>query len=522
MKFGAVYCLYDDTEYLIPSLFPISSYLDKVLFLISDVPWNGKSCDNSSTIQKVKELCSQNKNFELIQGHWTNEIDQRNFGLSKFFEWKIDIYFIIDSDEIYHPQHFLNIKNFIIQNSQYDAFHVEWNTYWKKSYYRIYPRESYKPVIAVNVNHFHFTIIRGGSTTVIRTESAVLKIPNKNYGKYNAVVIPPEVAICYHMSYARDDSYMKRKMEINSHAPEFIPNWYENIWEKWTPQMKNLHPVTSQQYSIALKEDFSIFPDQLKTFIKGETNRKCSIIILNWNSCNLLKRCLDFIGKNTLRPYDIIIIDNGSTKDDSVEYINSIKDVIAYKIILNKGNRGFSAGVNQGIMASDPDTDICLLNVDAEVQEGWLEEMYKTMITLPDAGMVGPLGNEVASGHQREGYVDRDCLTPNLYGYCLLIFRELIDKIGLFDEAYKMGGYEDNDMGIRAKLAGYELYISAKALVKHKAHQVYDLNGIDHYKMDAENREIYLNKFFGVLLEIGKVTNLYSNEEICRKLRIKL
>jgi hypothetical protein len=39
-----------------------------------------------------------------------------------------------------------------------------------------------------------------------------------------------------------------------------------------------------------------------------------------------------------------------------------------------------------------------------------------------------------------------------------------------------LGGYEDNDYGIRAKLAGYELYISAKSLVRHKAHQVYKLN----------------------------------------------
>lgn len=168
------------------------------------------------------------------------------------------------------------------------------------------------------------------------------------------------------------------------------------------------------------------------------------------------------------------------------------------------------------------DSDVCLLNVDAEPQEGWLERMYDTMMAFPDAGMVGPLGNEVASGHQKEGYVQEDCQTPNLYGYCLLILRELIDKIGLFDEIYKIGGYEDNDYGIRAKLAKYELYISAKALVRHKAHQVYDLNGIDHYRQDDINREIYLNKFFGVLLDIGKLANLYNNEDICRKLRLKL
>jgi len=516
MKFGAVYCLYDDTEYLNPSLFPISYHMDKVLFLISDVPWNGKSCDNSSIVAKVKELCAQNKNFELIQGHWTNEIDQRNFGLSKFFEWGIDIYFVIDNDEIYHLQHFLNIKNFITSNPQVDAFHVEWNTYWKKSYYRIWPREGYQPLIAVRVNRFLFTIIRGGTTSVIRTSTTVLKIK----GSYNAVLISPEIAICYHMSYARYDDYMRRKMEINSHASEFIPSWYENIWEKWTPEMKNLHPVTPRQYNIAVKEDFSIFPDQLKVFIKNEKlpSRLCSIVILNWNSCSLLKRCLSLIEKNTKHPYEIVIVDNGSIKDDSVEYIKTLD----CKKIFNKENRGFAPGVNQGMKMTTAGSDICLMNVDAEPQEGWLERMYETMIKVSDAGIVGPLGNEGGVGHQRVNYVSNDVYSPNLYGFCMLILREVFDKIGYFDDVYKIGCYEDNDYGIRSKLAGYELAISAKSLVIHKSHQVYDINGIDSKEQDNINHGIYLNKFFGVLLDLAKVYNFYNNEELCRKLRIKL
>ena len=321
------------------------------------------------------------------------------------------------------------------------------------------------------------------------------------------------MAICYHLSYARDDDTMRRKFETNSHAKEFIGDWYEEIWLKWHPDMRDLHPVTPSQYKMATKDDFSRLPLQLRGFIKREQlpHRKCSIIILNWNSKELLQRCLELIEKNTRRNnYEVILIDNGS-EDNSVEYI---KGLGLEKVVYNKENLGFVKGVNQGIKISDPDSDICLLNVDAEPQEGWLVEMYETMMRWDDAGMVGPLGNEVPSGHQREGYVDRDAVTPNLYGYCLLILREVLEKIGVFDEdLYEIGGYEDNDLGIRAKLARFELYISARSLVRHKAHQVFNKNGLDRDSIEGRNRERYLNKFFGVLLNYARKYELYQDRE---------
>ena len=110
MKFGAVVCLYDDHEYLEITVEPFKKHLEKILFLISDVPWNGKIADNSKTIEFVKNLCKKNKNFELIQGHWINEIEQRNFGLELFYKNNIDYCFVLDNDEIYWESQILEIK----------------------------------------------------------------------------------------------------------------------------------------------------------------------------------------------------------------------------------------------------------------------------------------------------------------------------------------------------------------------------------------------------------------------------
>jgi len=523
MKFAAMYCLYDDYEYLDISLESFKN-IDKILFLISDVPWNGNKDqrNNIDTINHVKNLCNKNSNYELITGHWINEINQRNFGLSKLFKENYDYTFIIDNDEIYHDYHIENIKKFILSNTKYSAFHIEWNTYWKKDYYIIHPRENFNPVIVVKISEYLFTTIRLGTTNIKRAGPAIFRVENNN--EYNGILIPSNVAICYHLSYARTDNFIKRKLETNSHASEFIKNWYENVWKKWIPSMQNLHPVTPEQYKIAVKENFPSFPVQLQRFIKKEKCKKCSIIVLNWNSCQLLKECLKLIEENTINiNYEVIIVDNGSKNDSSVDYLKSLNKnsySFPFKVIYNEKNLGFPGGMNVGMKAADPNSDICLLNVDAKVQKDWLKNLYDTMIDIPDCGLVGPLGNE--KNYQHEGMVKKDTIVPNLHFFCVLIFRELINKIGFLDTQYGIGEYEDQDYCIRARLAHYSICISAKSLVKHKPHQVFELNSMDYNEFLKENRIKFLEKYVSNMLVYSNFFDFYYDPELNQSLKLTI
>jgi GT2 family glycosyltransferase len=518
-KFGACYCIYDDHEYLEISLKSIVESVDIVLFLISNVPWNGTVCDNRETINKIKDLCSKYSKCCLMEGCWTNEIDQRNFGLKYLFSLNIDYCFVIDSDEIYYKQHFKNIIELINQNPNYDAFHLEWNTYWTKQYYVISPREGYQPLICVKVANFVFTIIRGGKTRIRRLNEYILN--EKNNDTYNAILIPQQIAICFHLSYARSNDYIKRKLETNSHAKEFIPDWYNTVWSKWTPESKNLHPVTPHQYQRAVKEDFAIFPENLKIFIKNERNVECSIIILNWNSTDFLFKCLDAIIQHTKRKIEIIIVDNGS-KDLTDNFEEYIKNEYTTKLIMNKENLGFAAGVNQGIRIAKKENDICLLNVDAEVTENWLDHLYETLNENANAGLVGPLGNEIENKHQSVGMTDKDIKQFNIYFYCVLIYRELINKIGLLDERFGLGGYEDNDYCIRAQLAGYEPWISAKSLVKHKAHQIFEKNKVDRISLETENERKLTSKLVQAFYHYASKNNIFLDNELSKLSGLKI
>lgn len=184
-------------------------------------------------------------------------------------------------------------------------------------------------------------------------------------------------------------------------------------------------------------------------------------------------------------------------------------------MIKNEENLGFAAGVNQGIEIAEKNSDICLMNVDAEPQENWLDNMYETLINNPRAGVVGPLGNQ--NGYQEIGMVNEDIRVFNLHFYCALISREVINRIGVLDTRFGIGGYEDNDFCIRANLSGYENWISSKSLVKHKPHQVFELNCLNRYEIEQKNKVVLQEKLIQTLYNYGSSIDLFSFNEIARK-----
>src|SRR4030042_2184735 len=95
---------------------------------------------------------------------------------------------------------------------------------------------------------------------------------------------------------------------------------------------------------------------------------KISIVVLSWNTKDLLKKCLKSI------PFyaEVIIVDNGS-KDGTIHFLNSLKWP-NLKIIKNKKNLGFAKGNNQGIKAATGDL-IMLLNSDTVIEKKTIEKL---------------------------------------------------------------------------------------------------------------------------------------------------
>jgi len=221
-----------------------------------------------------------------------------------------------------------------------------------------------------------------------------------------------------------------------------------------------------------------------------------SIIIVNWDTKNLLKDCLQSIFKNPPEvEFEIFVVDNASS-DGSVEMVQ--EDFPGVYLFCNKQNVGFARANNQAIRESKGEY-VLLLNSDTEVSPGALDGMVEFLDSHPEVGAVGPQLVDL------DGKVEESCgffptpkailltklrrskllgswfknsrasiLVPQrtqevdwVTGACLMTRREAFEEIGLLDEEMFMY-FEDDDWCYRIKKAGWRVYFTPEATVIHK------------------------------------------------------
>lgn len=209
---------------------------------------------------------------------------------------------------------------------------------------------------------------------------------------------------------------------------------------------------------------------------------KTSIVILTCNNFDYNKLCIqsirDFTPEGT---YEIIVVDNNST-DGTVNWLNSQSDL---KIVLNDTNLGFPKGCNQGIAMADPGNDILLLNNDTIVTYRWLDNLKECLYSDPSVGVVGPVTN-YCSYHQaiETNFSNIDEMQKfarefnasankeyeqriKLIGFCMLIKREVVNAVGVLDERFTPGNFEDDDYSYRVQEAGYKLLLCNSTFIYH-------------------------------------------------------
>lgn len=211
-----------------------------------------------------------------------------------------------------------------------------------------------------------------------------------------------------------------------------------------------------------------------------------SIVILCHNDARFLRGCAASVRRWTRLPYELVFVDNGS-KDGALEELRRIRrdSPRPVRILRNRENRYFAGGNNQGIRASRG-RHVVLLNADTLVTPRWLEPLVDCVERRPEVGLAAPRTNH-ASGLQvvwPPAYSDRAGLdawarrrsaelrgrirlVPMLIGFCLLVPRGALDRIGLLDERFGPGGFEDYDLCLRARLAGRELALCEDSYVHH-------------------------------------------------------
>jgi len=227
---------------------------------------------------------------------------------------------------------------------------------------------------------------------------------------------------------------------------------------------------------------------------RRQSDPQLSVVIVNWNTRDLLVRCIDAIGEHAPSvDYDIWVVDNAST-DGSVEHLRRERPWV--QLIEAGSNLGF-ARANNWAMAACRGRYILLLNSDAFLLPGTLDALLATASVTDKVGVVGAqllnpdgsfqagaspfptlwsellvlttLGRRLYGQHFPSAAPDaRRDPRPVEYveGACLLVCREAFDDVGGLDEGYFMYA-EEVDWCFRMQRAGWEVWYAPAAQVVH-------------------------------------------------------
>ena len=212
----------------------------------------------------------------------------------------------------------------------------------------------------------------------------------------------------------------------------------------------------------------------------------------------------------------MILIDNGST-DATPQCFAEIRNRSGpsrVEVIRNEQNRGFSAGVNQGLAVAKG-AFLVLLNNDTVVTPNWLKGLIAaSLFDWPKVGLVGPTTNYTAAPQQvNPGYQELTGLDafalqrqqqfarqlveiPRLTGFCLLIRRAVLAAVGgRLDERFGLGFFEDDDLCYHARQAGFKLMMVPGIYIHHFGSQTFKSLGIDTQKQLSDNFLLFGEKW---------------------------
>ncbi len=251
-----------------------------------------------------------------------------------------------------------------------------------------------------------------------------------------------------------------------------------------------------------------------------------SVIIVSYNTRELLRECLESLQAQSFSNLQIIVVDNASS-DNSAEMVREAFPEVC--LIVNRENRGFGAGCNQGLRIAQGRYAL-LLNADIRAEPNALARLVAFMETHPEAVACGgqlryPDGRiqpscateltlwavfceqsllaklfprtRLFGGYWRTWWrFDATIETEQVMGACLMLRRLPEGGFPLFDEAYFLY-CEDTDLCYRLRQAGGKLYYVHDAVFVHHLGASGEPQRAEMVILYNRGKERYFRKFHG-------------------------
>jgi len=226
-----------------------------------------------------------------------------------------------------------------------------------------------------------------------------------------------------------------------------------------------------------------------------------SIIIPVWNKWQSTVNCLKSISKNTASHYEVIVV-NDASQDETGTILSKFKNLC---LINNKENRGFIESRNLGAKVARGDFVLFLKN-GTIVTKDWLTPLLE-VIRREDVGAVGPklvypngtlqeAGAIIWSDGTAFNYGRHDDPEKPEYNYvrevdycsgaCLLIKKELFNKVGGFDKRFNPGYCEESDFCLTLRNMGYKVMYQPASTVVHVEKIIFGLGVKKYQEIDEQ------------------------------------
>ena len=219
-----------------------------------------------------------------------------------------------------------------------------------------------------------------------------------------------------------------------------------------------------------------------------------SIITLSWDQAHFTRRLVESLKANTGRPYELIVVDNGSNAETR-SYVSSVADTA----ILNPENVGFARGMNQGAKAAKGDF-LVFINNDTEVPPGWLDRLVEATGLTDRVGIVAPAvtaGGSFVTVRSEPHEIVREVLPFSLSpaAVCYLIPRAEFEAAGGWCEEYRLGGAEDVDLCFTMWARGRRVLVDERVLIVHHSKGTAAAKIADWEQLWRQNRALLVDRW---------------------------
>jgi GT2 family glycosyltransferase len=268
------------------------------------------------------------------------------------------------------------------------------------------------------------------------------------------------------------------------------------------------------------------------------------VIVCVHNALENVKECLNSLYAKKTIPFNLIIINDGSDEETTIYLENFAKQKDAI-LQHNKTAKGYTIAANMGLKKSSSKY-VILLNSDTIVTSGWIEKMIECIEVDKKTGIVSPLSNAASWKTVPEMQENNDWKVntlPNninlelmsaivkfsslkeyptvsfLNGFCFMIKREVINKIGIFDEETFPTGYgEENDYCIRALNTGFKLRIVDDCYILHEKAKSYAHE--TRKKLSKSASQLLRNKHGDE--KVSKLINEIKTDSVLSRIRSRI